>query len=734
MVVEEITHLLDGARAAINRYHIDDGAALLEVARRLLETAEVRLPRDLVLRLGVTESWVVFERSGIAAAADQLTQLRRECLTAGEWGLVGTCDLQHGILLTRTGDLTSALRLMRDAGRHQAAMRVEDQVRLSLNRGTLLYQLGEVTTAAEDFRVAAHLATVAQLPTQLFKALHNQGCAAFVQGDLPLALRLMDEAEAHRGEVNAGLTLLDKARVLAEAGLVQDSATALRESAAAFTAGGLQREVAEIDVELARCEVLLGSPTQAAERAAGAARAFHDRGEPHWEHRARLVKLHAETVAGDGAAKEPEAGGALSRATSARSLVRAAAARGDTGIAALARVELAEALCDTAEKGDPAAVGEAVVALDEAHRLARSPYLAARLGYAHARVRSDLAGGRVRQARSRLARAAQDLAGAQRRTAGLDARTALAVHARRLAELDLDLALRSGDPIAVLHRVERWRRAVAPLTPVRPPPDPEEALLLSRLRQARENLAQAPPGGIAQARADVRRLERDTSAARWRVNTASADHAAGQPTYDEVRTAVRTAHAHDTAVLALLTVHGRSLAVEAAPGERPRILDLGSADTLRVLTDRVVRDAAAAPHAADNPHLSHLVAVAAAQSMATLDDALSFVLAPRRGQRLMVLAGASSGAIPWGMLPSRRGAPTTLATSLLVWAGRVPGQGRHAGHQASGTPHVRALAGPDVPHGAAEAAAVLASWSGGDPREAVSRQAPAPAGRICWQR
>ena len=66
----------------------------------------------------------------------------------------------------------------------------------------------------------------------------NLGCAEFVRGDLPTALRLMDQAAALDVPANRGITEVDRARVLVEAGLLHSARVALREAAKAFTDGG----------------------------------------------------------------------------------------------------------------------------------------------------------------------------------------------------------------------------------------------------------------------------------------------------------------------------------------------------------------------------------------------------------------------------------------------------------------------------------------------------------------
>ncbi|WP_219107619.1 CHAT domain-containing protein [Austwickia sp. TVS 96-490-7B] len=711
LLAEQVNDLLDQARIAFNGYHLDDGHRCLLHAQELATTSRTSLPHDLLMRLRLTATWVTFDREGPAAALAELDRISEESTEATRTDLIAASDVQRGILRARCGDITGALDALRRAEEYRLDMPLADQVRLVMHRGILHHQCHDIAAARTDFDTAATLADEAGLTTLWFKARHNQGCAAFIQGDLPEALRLMDDAARTGIAMNCGITLLDRARVLCEAGLIREAAEAFHESAAAFTADGVHREVTEIDVDLARCELLLGDPLRAARRAEHAVHQFHRRHEPWWENRARLVQLQAAAYAADLAATPPDLSCAA-RAQSAHHLINAATAIGDSDTAAAARLELAEALCDGSDNShDPIhAAHIAARVLDDARSLTQSPHVTARLGYAHARIRVDLARGRIRAARARLARAADDLANTQSRIAGLDARTALAVHARRLADLDLGLAYNSGRPWSVLHRLERWRRAIDPLVPVHPPPDAEEAFLLSRLRQARDDLAHADSTTTAQARADVRRLERATAATRWRARCRLDNVTAHGPSHAEIVDAVTTTHRHGTTVLALLHLHHHVMAVISPPTGNTQMVDLGPADQLWRQIDRVSNDIDAVVRVADDPFLTHLVSDATRRSLSALDELLVPAIQLAGSSSLVVLGGDLFGVIPWGMLPSRRGYPTTLAPSLLSWSRQL----NREEQQQPRPPRIVSLHGPGLPHAPAEIRRVLTVWTGQD--------------------
>ena len=82
------------------------------------------------------------------------------------------------------------------------------------------------------------------------------------------------------------------------------------------------------------------------------------------------------------------------------------------------------------------------------------------------------------------------------------------MHGRRLADLDLSVALDSGRAERVLESAERARAVASRLPAVRPPEDPDAAQLLAELRQTVEALRQAeqhhqPDAELAERRHDL---------------------------------------------------------------------------------------------------------------------------------------------------------------------------------------------------------------------------------------
>src|SRR4029079_3217695 len=92
--------------------------------------------------------------------------------------------------------------------------------------------------------------------------------------------------------------------------------------------------------------------------------------------------------------------------------------------------------------------------------------------------------GRLPQARRQVAHGLRELAAYQAQFGGIDLQSASAVHGRRLAAHDLDLALRTGRPASVVAAVERSRAVSGRIRSCTAPADERTAELLAELRRA----------------------------------------------------------------------------------------------------------------------------------------------------------------------------------------------------------------------------------------------------------
>ena len=707
--------LLVRAREAIGHYQIDEAEELLRRAGSLspqeLAAPGPRrwdAPGDLELRLGITGSWVTFERRGLEPARGELAAVRLRCLEAGRLGLVVSCHVQEGVLHARSGDLTEALACLRRAEEHRAQLPPDDQARLLLNRGAIGYQLLDFPAAARDLDAAAEAALEAGVPPLRYMALHNRGCLEATRGDVPEALRWLDLAQELDDPVNRGSLLLDRARVLVEAGLLGEAREALHEAAAECATAGVSHEEAETRIDLSRVELLLGHAEEAAANAEEAREIFERRGEDTWVAVASLAALRARAALGVAAAAgEPDAAagapGAPDLAADALALAAQAHRLRREDLAVQAYAVAAAAQCDLHRYAD------AGRSLRRARPMATSAGLAARLEWRLLAARTAYGRRDVAHADRALAAAAEDLGRAQGRIAGLDARAGIAVHAVRLAELDLSATLDRRGPQALLTRIDRWRRPWYAVGTVHPSPDPAEARLMAQLRQAHDRVREASGGGVAEAVGEVRRLERRITQLRWRAQGGRAGAPSERLPW---ASALTVAGRRDTTIVSFAQVGGRLLAVVKEPGRAARTEALAPTNLAVTAVRRATADLEAAARAPADGMLRRAIEGAVRDSMGQLDDLLLRPLRLPAGPAVLTVPPCLAG-VAWGMLPSRRGLATTLTPSPTVWAtpAAVP------------APRSAVVAGPALEHALPEAARVAQAWAIERPAAVAGREA-----------
>ena len=137
---------------------------------------------------------------------------------------------QRGVLKIRFGRLREAVAEFDEAERHFPDARALDRANVLLNRGSAEMLLGELSRAARDLSRCAEVARNEGLSLLNCMSLHNLGYVDFLRGDLPTALDRMAQAEALGVETNA-VGLLDRARVLVEAGLISEADEVLARAA-----------------------------------------------------------------------------------------------------------------------------------------------------------------------------------------------------------------------------------------------------------------------------------------------------------------------------------------------------------------------------------------------------------------------------------------------------------------------------------------------------------------------
>ena len=426
--------------------------------------------------ISISIAATVAETSGVEPGELALREARVLAEQVADPALMVKVHCQAAFMAARTGLFGEAQRELDAAEQLLEHAEPRERFGILINGGNLRMLRGELASARRRFARAIEYAEQQHEPTEAFTALHNLGYAEFLAGRLPDAMRAMDAAGELSVEISRGVWLLDRARVLGEAGLVHAADGSLAAAAEIFSKDRLAQDLAETELERARCALIAGQ-VQASRRFAMRARdRFRRRGSDRWRRDAELVLLQGDLAAGrpgrrlTGPAlrlrQEFERDGArLSAQTAALIAAEAHLAAGEQEAATRTLADLAPAT-----RRDP---------------------ITTRLHAGYVRARLDLATGRTASASRRARRALADLATYQASFGSIDLATAAAVHGRRLADLDLAVALGSGRPEHVLESAERARAVASRLPAVRPPDDPEAAELLAELRLTVEAQRQA---------------------------------------------------------------------------------------------------------------------------------------------------------------------------------------------------------------------------------------------------
>ena len=589
---------------------------------------------------------------------------------------------QRGFLYTRYGDNEKALVEFTAVDSTLSTMPIQQQCNLLLSRGIVRLNLLQLGPARSDFAKCIDLAREADLSVHVGMAMHNIGYVDFLAGDLVSALDEMTEAIRKYEGLPVAVSALDRARVLGEAGLTREADLAFGEAETLFARERSSLDLAEVELERARTALVAGDVTTA-RRLAGRARDRYRRvgGDPGRRH-AELVLLQGDLAAGRPGRR------LLGPALRLHEEFEVAGLRLQARTAALIAAEGA------LRAGD---IDEAGRLLDETGSVRATDPITARVQARHVRAQYELARGRPAVA-ARFARTGLTELDAHRaRFGSIDLQTAAAVHGRRLAELEVAIALRGGRADAVLAAAERARASSSRTQLVRPPADRRVAALLAELRQVNEslraNISDAAASGPLHARR--RALEREIAERGWTREGTGEVRRVADPA--QIETSVG-----DQALVCYVQAGSDLHAVVVCDG-RMRLVALGSAESvteqvrrLRADLDVLAQELVPAPIRA--------AVAASARSSAELLDAL---LARPLGivdRRLVIVSTGVLGQLPWSVLPSLVGVPLVVAPSATAWLAAVHRRRRR-------TRNVTAVSGPDVAHGPREATGVASMWA-----------------------
>lgn len=680
-------------------------ADLLRQALQLLDDSPLDLPAmedhelrvRILLSLGVAE----FELGGwtqaepLLARAGDLARSRTDGAFLPHW------HLQRGLLLARAGYLTRAEADLAAAVEKIDVFTPKEQCSLLINRGMLFAEASSPSRAIEDFRRAAAIAESDGLDQQVFMARHNEGFATYLLGDIPNALRLMTMAEAVQADVSQAAALLDRARILHEAGLLGEGEEVLLRAERHSVERQQGHLLAEIRMERAHSHLLQGRLDHARDLALSSQRAFQERD-------ALAKAAHAEALL---LAVALRAGEAPDRVEDdATSLGRSAAARGDVDLTVTACTLAAEA---SLMSGHPRLALEHLDAAPTAEGTSLVTTLQA--AYVRARALADL--GETTRARALVRASSDDLARGQEVSGSLDLRAARAMHGVRLSQLDLELSVgREARRVRdVMVALERWRTATERLSPVLPPHDPETARLSQQLRVLQFRLRQEPmTDQAAEWRARAAQLRRLIRARDWATIRHEEDPGAPRPemtppgqriTRRAVEQFREAAMAAERDVLWLFRYRDEIWGLGVVAG-RARLRSLMRLTRAEELAQRVRADLAVVSGQQLGSLRGHVMRSLAA-SMAEFDATLLRPLGV--GDRGLVLSpNRITASLPWSMAPSLGGVPVTMTPSLAAYVNRIP----PAQAGPASLPSVHVSVGPEISRADEEASSVERCWAG----------------------
>jgi tetratricopeptide (TPR) repeat protein len=684
--------------------------------RRALEAMPPDSPPDaeeLLARIWISIATSESELDGLAKGLAALAEAQQHVSSVREPALQASLDNQLGFMLVRGGKVGDGLAHL------NAAVDRLDQVEpaigysILLNRGTTHLFRGDLRSARTDLIQAVEMARAEQLRTAEAKAQHNLGYLEFLAGNLATGLRMMDEVLELEADVSAAVILLDRARVMIEAGLHRDADASLRQAGELFRAARLAKDVGEVELARAECALLDGEVPAARRLASSARDRFRRRGNDRWRREAELLLLQADLAAGRPGRRLAPVALRLAEEYRAEALSTPARTAQLIAAEALLRAGLVDEAGDVARGAGMIRSGDSI---------------SARLQTRVVRGRLHWANGDRGAARREIRTGLAELARHQARFGSIDVQTAGAVHGRALAELNVTLALADGKPRAVLAAVELSRATSSRIQPVVAPDDPAVADLLAELRKLTEQLRAlssdpAAAARVASGRRRIAEIEQSLRTQSWHWQGTGDSERAASP--EEILSGLAEADAIGvTYFVAEQQLHGLVTSPEGM-----RLVQLGPAEPVFEWTRRIRADLDMLANGGLPEPIANAVRRSLRRSLDSLDRA---IVAPLDlpDARLVLSPTGPLAVLPWGLVPAMRGRPVVVVPSGTAWllarsggdrstAGGAPAGGAQAGGGWTGDDSdrladrtlVRAFAGPGLAHAESEAASVAAIWA-----------------------
>ena len=549
--------------------------------------------------------------------------------------------VQRALILQNLGRVDDALEAYRQGiPRLVRAGELLAAAKAFHNRANLLAFQGDVTLALDDERRAVALYAELGMTLLESQARSDLGWLTGLSGDIPGALRLMEEALTSLPEGHVE-TLPDKADILLRAGLA-DEALSTAEVALDWLSGrdtGWEGLRAEVELTLADASLAADDPAAAQLHAGRAASLFRAQGRHPWvalaEYVVDMAALRAEGRTAAGLARR----------------IRSLESRGWNGHALDLRIAAATAALGA---GDVAA---ARTVLGAPEYDATAP-IHVRSRARHAQALVGLARDDLGDFRRRLLQA-WDVTEQERSLLG--ATELQAVGARRandVVQLGIGQALRDGSAAGVITWAERGRAATLRFPSVLPPDDEELASALGRLRllnRARRDdqlagrgVAAAVPESDDLARHErlVLRLTREAAASGRALRPARAT---------EIRRSL------GEAVLVEYVAAGPDLVAVVVDSRRSRLVHLGSLAAIRPRIERLEFLLRRSASGFGGP--SSAFATAARD----IDAAVLEPLSLPSSTRVVLVPTGPLWRIPWTVLPSLHSRVVSVAPSATSW-------------------------------------------------------------------
>ncbi|MEG3631185.1 CHAT domain-containing protein [Streptomyces poriticola] len=469
-----------------------------------LALAHLRRARDLAARADSADREAdVLATLGVALVHSGRT---RQGLAAFERGVARGTGHTRARVLFRRGYVWWVLgrhaEALEDVRRAVPVLRQAEDViwtaRALTLRATVHLALGAVERAEADFTAAEALWDTTGQDHDKADVVESRGLAAFRSGDVPAALRLLDEAEERYAQLGTPTFMLSirRCEVLMAAGLAPE---ALAEADAALAVldgiGGQSTRRAELLLVAARAARPAGDPQTAIARAAAAVRLFAGQRRTWYETHARLVLIEARAAAGHGSGRLVADAAAVARRLAAFGAPAAPEASLLAGRIALDLGRTAEA--------------ERHLALAARSRHGGPP-LARMTGWVAQALRARAAGSARRLLEA--CRRGLDVLDDHRMTLGApELRARATEQGTELAAMAQRASLASGGPRRLLVWSERWRATVLSAPPTRPPADPALLRGMTAFREIADRAERARMDGrpVPALEREQRRLERE---------------------------------------------------------------------------------------------------------------------------------------------------------------------------------------------------------------------------------